>query len=306
MDHTLAEIRSPRTVLGVYLAFGVLWILVTDWLVVAMLETPETITTVQTVKGWVFVGLSGLVVFGLTTLRQRDIRRSRERLHRVSQQLQVLQRVFRHNIRNDITVIRGHLDLERSAERGADLDKAAQRTEAVATLSNKMQVVSDVDIVETDHSRVDLVSIATDAITASKREYPDANISLDAPDRAEIYGDEVLRHAISELIENAIKHNPAPPEECEVRVEITTRNKEVTLSVSDNGLAIPDHEIEPLRADEETKLSHTSGVGLWIAKWLCEYCRGSLSFETDDGTTARLTFDVADNPEGITRAVSTL
>jgi signal transduction histidine kinase len=290
--------------MGAYLVFGVAWIVLTDWLVVTMVESPETITTVQTVKGWVFVGLSGLVVYGLTAMRQREINRSRERLQRVSQQLQVLQRVFRHNIRNDITVIRGHLDMiQTDGKAAADLDKATQRTDAVAELSNKMQVVSDVDLVGRDHSPVDLTTLATDAITAIEQEHPDVSVSLDGSDELQIYGDQVLYHAIYELIENAIEHNPEPTKSCEVRVQVTEQNGDATLLISDNGPAIPDHEIEPLRAEEETKLSHTSGVGLWIAKWLCEYCRGSLSFETDGGTTVRLTFERVD--DGKTQAMLT-
>jgi signal transduction histidine kinase len=116
----------------------------------------------------------------------------------------------------------------------------------------------------------------------------------------------VIYYAIYELIENAIEHNPDPNAACAVEVSITRQNGDVALSVSDNGPAIPDHEIEPLRAEEETKLSHTSGVGLWIAKWLCEYCRGDLSVETDDGTTVRLTFDAADDSTGIEQVVPTL
>lgn len=295
---------SPRTITATYLGFGVLWIVVTDWLVFVVFDSPDLLTAAQTVKGWIFVALSGLVVFGLTTLRQREIAQSRSLLERVSQQLQVLQRVFRHNVRNDITVIRGQLDLVADQlDDDVCLEKATERTEQMARLSDKMQVVSEVDLAETEREPVDLVILVEDAVATIERDYPNASISVDAPESARIQGDQILYRAIRELIENAIEHNPAAPGECQVTITVENTDGETTVVVRDNGPEIPDHEVEPLRAERETDLSHTSGVGLWIVKWLCEYCKGELRFENNGGTTVTLTFEGVDSPTVVDRAV---
>ncbi|MFA6288556.1 MAG: hypothetical protein WC661_14325 [Opitutaceae bacterium] len=50
----------------VYALFGVLWIFLSDRLVVILGNNLEGVTLLQTVKGWVFVVLSSLLLFVLT------------------------------------------------------------------------------------------------------------------------------------------------------------------------------------------------------------------------------------------------
>ena len=61
----LTSSQAPTSVLrvaGVYLAVGVLWILLSDRLLAYMVSDPATISTLQTLKGWIFVAASaGLI-----------------------------------------------------------------------------------------------------------------------------------------------------------------------------------------------------------------------------------------------------
>ena len=49
-----------------YLAFGVAWIFFTDCLVGSVARDVRALTGYQTLKGWFFVGLSGLLIFQIT------------------------------------------------------------------------------------------------------------------------------------------------------------------------------------------------------------------------------------------------
>ncbi|MEW6288059.1 MAG: PAS domain S-box protein [Chloroflexota bacterium] len=69
-----------------YLLFGGLWILLSDRLLAALITDPDTLTRLQTYKGWAFVVASTLVIFILlrweTKLRaitEKDLRESEER-----------------------------------------------------------------------------------------------------------------------------------------------------------------------------------------------------------------------------------
>jgi signal transduction histidine kinase/ActR/RegA family two-component response regulator len=64
-----------------YLLLGVLWILLSDRVLLAMVEDPGRLTWLQTAKGWFFVALSGAMVFGLVyrTLRLRSEEAARDR-----------------------------------------------------------------------------------------------------------------------------------------------------------------------------------------------------------------------------------
>ncbi len=50
----------------VYALFGVLWIFLSDRMVVILGGNLEGVTFLQTMKGWIFVGLSSLMLFVLT------------------------------------------------------------------------------------------------------------------------------------------------------------------------------------------------------------------------------------------------
>jgi len=53
-------------VTAVYLLFGSLWIYLTDWALLALVDDPAGLTRIQTWKGWVYVGGSGVLVYWLT------------------------------------------------------------------------------------------------------------------------------------------------------------------------------------------------------------------------------------------------
>lgn len=290
---------SPRNITALYLGFGILWIGTTDSLVVALFESPETITYLQTLKGWVFVVLSGFLIYGLTYTSHRQFETSQERLQTASEQLQVLHRVFRHNLRNDLNVIVGNIDIATrqilGPQEGDSLEIAKQKIDTIIRMSEKLRVVDSLDLNGTD-SDVDLADITADGVETVRKEYPEVNISTAIPENAPVYGDHTISRAVLEVVENAVEHNPNPPEECEVSVEITPTNAGFELRVDDNGPTISEGELESIRTGKESDLVHMSGVGLWIVKWICECHGGTFEVEADraEGTAVVLTFDRAE------------
>lgn len=102
---------SPARITGSYIIVEVIWILLSDWLVAMVSESQVVLTQSPTAKGWLYIAGSGLLIFGLTRTREHQVRKSQQQLEMSNQQLQVLHRIFRHNIRNDLTVIQGHIDM---------------------------------------------------------------------------------------------------------------------------------------------------------------------------------------------------
>lgn len=286
---------SPRTITAIYLVFGLSWIVVTDWAVFMVAETSETVSLLQTIKGWIFVIISGALILGLTGLRQRQIEIGQEKLERATEQLQVFHRFLRHNLRNDLTVIQGNVRevevaLDTSSKRDR-LETARKTAENMHVRSEKMRIIDKIDLFgsPTD-TEVDLVELTTNEIASIRDEYPAVDISVTAPEAVLVRGQTELRLAIYELLDNAIVHNPSPAECCEVEVSIYRDNGTVTLAIEDNGPGIDDAELTVLEEKEETELSHMSGVGLWLATWLTEYFDGRLEVVTGagNGTAARL------------------
>ena len=112
--------------------------------------------------------------------------------------------------------------------------------------------------------------------------------------RDSVVGDERLALALSELLENCVAH--AGPD-VRVRVAADHDGERVALRVADDGPGIPENERAVVTGESEiTQLTHASGLGLWIVKWICQACGGRLRFEDSPlgGTAVVLSLTPAD------------
>ena len=287
---------SPVNIALVYLVFGVLWIVITDAAVVVFVADPDVAAFLQMIKGWLFVALSAGLIFGLARVRERQIERSEQRLRTATEQIQVLHRVLRHNIRNDVNVIHGYVttvqdELESPTSR-AQLDHALDRTRRIARMSDKIRILGDIDITAGTDEVVDLVRITEHCLEDAKLgDDNGVTVTTNFPDRAPVRATEAVNHAVTELLENAVEHAAGTDGTVSISIDIRRNGGNVRLEMSDDGPGIPSHELAPLRAESESELRHMSGVGLWITKWLCDLHDGTIDVEaTADGTTATLSF----------------
>lgn len=303
---------SPGKIALVYLVFGVAWIGTTDTVVATFTTSMEQFGLIQTFKGWIFVGLSTVLIFGLTAVRTSQINRSQERVRTLTDQLQVMNRLLRHNIRNDVNVACGYINQVRSEltdeTHRSLLEKATERSRLIVDRSDKMRVLSQVDIARETERTVDLVQLTEDAIRDVQTQHRDVSFSIDVPhgtdlrdqsdrpDRIPIRVDPVFRHAIVELLENAIQHGFDDMDSPRVELRITVTDGHPVLEIIDEGPGISAHELAVLQANVESDLEHMSGVGLWVATWLCNAENVDISFDSDSdsGTTVRLTFPSID------------
>ncbi|WP_435333395.1 histidine kinase N-terminal 7TM domain-containing protein [Haloarchaeobius sp. TZWWS8] len=221
---------------------------------------------------------------------------------RRKQRLTVLNRVLRHNLRNDLTVVRGYL--EAASDQVHDetvsgyLETALDETSGLVELGEKArQVERTMDAGAATREQVAVDELLTEVV--ADLDAPDAGaVDLAIPDgyRIESNG-ALLELAFSNLVENALVHHDGPaPDVTVTLVESDGTSRSATFEVSDDGPGIPEHELAVLTADEETPLEHGSGLGLWVATWAVGSLGGDLSFETgpSDGTT--VTLRVPDEP----------
>lgn len=199
---------------------------------------------------------------------------------------QVMSRVLRHNLRNELTVVRGNADLIAST---VDDESVQERVGTIKTASDDLLAISEKArtierIVDTEVELVDqdLRSIAEDAADAVAERYPAVTVSVQGTDRCPVRASPDLDVAVENLVENAAEYNDAT----EPRVTVTVDADDgPRLTVADNGPGIPHDEVSVLDAGRETPLNHGSGIGLWLVTWIVNHSGGSLSFESDaDGT----------------------
>lgn len=101
--------NSPWVIALIYVVIGCLWIQYSDQWVLSLLIDPDSITAVQSLKGWFFVGISGFLIFFL-------IRKSNNILGEVIDQLQRANNKFKATIEHAPVGIAHHRPNEKWME----------------------------------------------------------------------------------------------------------------------------------------------------------------------------------------------
>jgi signal transduction histidine kinase len=294
---------SPVTITGLYVLFGVLWITFSDSVAAAVVATRSELTTVQTLKGWLFIGLSGAIILGLLEMQQEAISKRETKLARQSEQLQVFNRVLRHNIRNELSLILGRLDFE-AGERAdfpasvlEDLDTIERSAQRILRVAEKARRVDQFDL-DSHEETTDLAAMIQSEVDSLREEYPDTTLETDLPEYVPVSTRGTISIAIHELVENAIIHNDAP-ENANVTVKAETAlTSAVEIEVTDDGPGIEESEVRPIVDGEETPLEHGSSLGLWLTRWVVKNHGGELTLSgSTDGTTARIVLPVEPVPQ---------
>jgi signal transduction histidine kinase len=215
------------------------------------------------------------------TVLLRDItdRQTRE------QQLAVLTRVLRHNLRNDLDTILAHAE---EIETDTLRDRIATQIEHTQRTATKARAVETVlEASQQQRQEVDLLA-TVDSVVGSLRETYTCELTVQTPATLRVVSHEpLLRRLLTELLENGIEHTDAD-RPC-VELAISVDDGVVRIEISDDGPGIPAHEFDVLEAGSETPLRHGSGIGLWIVTWIVDYLGGDLSFEsTAEGSTVRV------------------
>jgi len=203
------------------------------------------------------------------------------------QRIGVLNRILRHNVRNELNVAAGRLELaaeETSGPTAEHVERAIESTERVIELAEKAR---DVERTLTESGRsvaVDVPDCLERVANRARDRFTAADIEVDVASRgapeARVVDGDLFERAIEELIENAVVHSDR--EAPHVVVRVRDDSDRVSVSVVDDGPGIPDHETAVLSAGRETQLEHASGLGLWLVRWTASLSSGELSFEAND------------------------
>ena len=249
----------------------------------------EIVNQTFTIANLLAIGAAAHVIIGVY-----DARRVRaEELAAERRKLAVLNRVLRHNLRNEATVMLGH------AEQIAAVSEDEGVAESARTLQRHVETVGELaeeadtvmSVYDRHGSGLEERSVWADANGAAEavaENHPEADISVDVPENLQARSDPALPDALEELIENGVVHGSDEP-----KVEVTAAREDdwVALEIRDDGPGIPEEEYQVVTGDTEiTQLTHGSGLGLWVAQAVVDAAGGRLDFglPSEGGTVVTL------------------
>ena len=222
-------------------------------------------------------------------INSREITTRKER----QQQLELFDRVLRHNLRNDMNVIRGSADTIQSKGSGDVVWLAGQIHEMCDKLlatTEKQREITRLLREPPTQSEIALGSILREVQSTLASTYPDATIHIDCGNTTRLQAGDKFVYALEELITNAIIHNDG--DDPSVAVTVDRSAEQIQITIADNGPRIPEMERDVIQNPENRNpLYHGSGLGLWLVKLIVSRSGGTVRFvETDQvGNTIAIT-----------------
>jgi signal transduction histidine kinase len=219
------------------------------------------------------------------------------------QRLAVLNRVVRHNLRNELSVVRGFAEEIGNDGVSNDLaaDRIVQASDNLITLGERAREAAQLLDHEPETQAVELGELVSEVAAGLHDEATNLTVETDVPPDARVETDpDLLYRSLNHLAQNAVVHNDADDPRVVISV-VTDREGAypVEVTVRDNGPGIPAHEWAAIEEGKETPLEHGSGLGLWAVRWGVTRLGGELRYEPNEprGSVVRLRLPQADEVE---------
>jgi len=213
-------------------------------------------------------------VFGFVDLTER---------HNRQESLRVLNRVLRHNLRNDANVVLGHLDM--ASERIEDesvresIQVARERMKGSLDRARAARAFSR-HLVEDDEATLYPVDVAGALKQATNSiDTREATLRVGVSTGLLVRADETVTSALRHVVENAVEHTGPEPT---IAIDAEAGTETVTLRVADDGPGIPPERRDRVRERGGSAVRHGQGLGLFFVDRLLDVYDGDLRIEESE------------------------
>ncbi len=219
--------------------------------------------------------------------------------------LDILNQVLRHDIRNDLQLVLTYTELleDHTDEEGKEYLQTVQTSafNAVAltqTARDLAEVMLQSDI---ENESIKLAPVISNEQEEAQTSYPDATVSVEGSlPNVSVTGNEMLGSVFRNLLKNAVQHNDN--ENPAATVSVTKREPDdvIEVRVADNGPGVPDEQKAKIFGKGEKGLhSDGTGIGLYLVQSLVDTYGGSVSVEDNEprGTVFVVELPVADSDD---------
>jgi signal transduction histidine kinase len=216
----------------------------------------------------------------------------KRKLQATTEQLEVLNRILRHDIQNDVQVLqmwsKGLLD-SLPAEHEADLRKIIETSEHIQELTENSRayieaVTGETDL-ETEPTRLD--DVLRDELQKARSVADSATFTVEGSiPPATVTANGMLSSVFRNLLNNAVQHSTSDAPEVEICV--TERESVVRVTIADDGPGVPDAQKTRIFGKGEHGLeSAGTGIGLYLVNTLVTKFGGEVWVDDrEDGSGA--------------------
>ncbi len=237
----------------------------------------------------------------LATIIYRNFQeKQRQELDESNKVKEKLISIISHDLRSPIVSLKQLLEYsERNSIRPEDmsgyLDKLSKNMHYTADMIDNVLfwVNSQLKGIKANPDKLDLLEEMNHVVKVVSAQADQKGIQIEMPgrDAAIIWADrDMVRLVLSNLLNNAIKFSPA--NNGKVMVEFSKTDKDIVVSISDNGPGINSDRIDHIFSPEKTVTLGSegekgAGLGLLISKDLVELNKGKIWVDTtsENGTT---------------------
>jgi len=216
-------------------------------------------------------------------VRDASERRKREGL------ISVINRVLRHNVRNELNVINGHAEMLAATLDGDDASKAERIIDAGTRLLNLSESARRIEShreLSPELEPLDVAPMMSDSLAQLNEEYPAVSVTAELPESAVAATQPQIKTALWELLDNAAQHTGPEPT---IDITVTATAEQIVIKISDDGPGIPEIEQQVLATGKERPLVHGQGLGLFLAHWFITTLDGEVSATASNwGTTVEV------------------
>lgn len=214
-------------------------------------------------------------------IRLESLRRRRAQsieLEQKTDQLLLLNRITRHDIRNEMNVVTGwtteledHVDEEGEQIRQRLHSSSRHVVELTRDVRDFVDAMEVVDAMEMDGepelTPIDLHELLTEEHVRRQTTFEDAEFRLETVPRVHVRADSLLSSVFRNLLNNAVQHNTADDPLVEVSLE--EHDETIVVTIADNGPGIPPPQRDAVLGRTPEGLEHPSaGVGLYLVDML--------------------------------------
>lgn len=217
----------------------------------------------------------------------QEISEHKKHERRVEQQrdnLEMLNQVLRHDIRNDLQMVTAYADLLadkcENDEEKEYIAKINNNADHAVELTETAREIADVLLSSTtEQQRIGLQSTLQKEVSEVQFSYSNAALTYETTiPAATVYANEMVSSVFRNLLKNAIQHNDKPI--AEVTVSATEQDESVTIRIADNGPGVPDDQKEAIfgKGNRDLKSAGT-GIGLYLVDSLVTNYSGDVWVE---------------------------